>query len=234
MVYVTTNKANPPMVTVCLWAGSCSEQPCVLLNVAQTIYSNRAEQLFAASIVHSYAFQSITQLWFLFFPGQQKMQNLPRFYVLVLGLVLGLLPCLQLIQWTWCEEGWLCRWICSLTKLVAAWMRILLILFIIYVSWVLVSFVTESSSLCFQTCDRNSGPRFCIMICLKFWVDCYVLYLHTLSQADESVRSHGSLSLPCVMEAMVWHFVSNSHKVMTAFIMMLPSNCFWGIFSAIS
>jgi hypothetical protein len=57
-------------------------------------------------------------------------------------------------------------------------MRILLILFISYVSWVLVNFVTESSSLCFQTFDRNSGPRFCIMICLNFWVDCYVLYLH--------------------------------------------------------
>ncbi len=37
-----------------------------------------------------------------------------------------------------------------------------------------------------------------------------------------SVGSHGSLSLPFVMKVMVCHFVSNSHEVMTAVIVMLP------------
>jgi hypothetical protein len=32
---------------------------------------------------------------------------------------------------------------------------------------------------------------------------------------------------------MVWHFVSNSHKVMTALIFMIPSNCCYGDFSAV-
>jgi uncharacterized membrane protein YkvI len=37
-----------------------------------------------------------------------------------------------------------------------------------------------------------------------------------------SVGSHGSLSLPFVMKVMVCHFVSNSHDVMTALIVVLP------------
>ncbi len=37
-----------------------------------------------------------------------------------------------------------------------------------------------------------------------------------------SVGSHGSSSLPFVMKVMVCHFVSNSHEVMTALIVMLP------------
>jgi len=37
-----------------------------------------------------------------------------------------------------------------------------------------------------------------------------------------SVGSHGSSSLPLVMKVMVCHFVSNSHEVMTALIVVLP------------
>ncbi len=37
-----------------------------------------------------------------------------------------------------------------------------------------------------------------------------------------SVGSHGSLSLPFVMKVMVCHFVSDSHEVMTALIVVLP------------
>jgi hypothetical protein len=37
-----------------------------------------------------------------------------------------------------------------------------------------------------------------------------------------SVGSHGNLSLPFMMKAMVCHFVSDSHEVMTALIVMLP------------
>jgi len=36
------------------------------------------------------------------------------------------------------------------------------------------------------------------------------------------VDSHGSLSLPFVMNMMVCHFVSDSHEVMTALIVVLP------------
>jgi hypothetical protein len=37
-----------------------------------------------------------------------------------------------------------------------------------------------------------------------------------------SVGSHGSSSLPFVMKVMVCHFVSDSYKVMTALIVVLP------------
>jgi hypothetical protein len=37
-----------------------------------------------------------------------------------------------------------------------------------------------------------------------------------------SVGSHGSSSLPFVMKVMVCHFVSDSHEVMTALIVVLP------------
>jgi hypothetical protein len=40
-----------------------------------------------------------------------------------------------------------------------------------------------------------------------------------------------SLSLLFMMKVMVWHFVSDSHKVMTALIVVLPSNCCCGVFS---
>ncbi len=61
-----------------------------------------------------------------------------------------------------------------------------------------------------------------------FLVDRYVLgrllyaYLHPLLGADELVGSHGSLSLLFVMKVMVCHFVSDSHEVMTALIVVLP------------
>ncbi len=51
----------------------------------------------------------------------------------------------------------------------------------------------------------------------------------------KSVCSHGSSSMLFVMKkVMVWHFESNSHKVMTAFSVMLASNWCLGGFSAIS
>jgi hypothetical protein len=80
---------------------------------------------------------------------------------------------------------------------------------------------TETSSR-FWKCKRNSGHR--------FWVDYFFTYLHPLLGADEVSRSHGSLSLLSMMKVMVWHFVGNSHKVMTALIVALPSNyCCWDL-----
>jgi hypothetical protein len=51
-----------------------------------------------------------------------------------------------------------------------------------------------------------------------------------------SVGSHGTASLLFVMKVTVWYFLSDSHKVMIALAVILPSNCccFCGDFSGIS
>jgi hypothetical protein len=49
------------------------------------------------------------------------------------------------------------------------------------------------------------------------------VFVHTHCwELMNSVGSHGSSSLPFVMKVMVCHFVSDSHEVMTALIVMLP------------
>jgi hypothetical protein len=50
----------------------------------------------------------------------------------------------------------------------------------------------------------------------------------------KSVDSHGSSLLLFMIRVMVWHFVSDSHKVMTVLIFGLPSMCYFGDISAIS
>jgi len=50
----------------------------------------------------------------------------------------------------------------------------------------------------------------------------------------KSVGSYGISSLLFVMKVMVSHSGRDSHKVMTALIVMLPANCYCGDFSAIS
>ncbi len=47
-------------------------------------------------------------------------------------------------------------------------------------------------------------------------------YLHLCWELMNSVGSHGSSSLPFVMKVMVCHFMSDSHEVMTALIVVLP------------
>ncbi len=49
-----------------------------------------------------------------------------------------------------------------------------------------------------------------------------LIYTHCWELMN-SVGSHGNLSLPFVMKVMVCHFVSDSHEVMTALIVVLPS-----------
>jgi hypothetical protein len=46
------------------------------------------------------------------------------------------------------------------------------------------------------------------------------IYTHCWELMNSMV-SHGSSSLPFVMKVMVYHFVNNSHEVMTAFIVVL-------------
>ncbi len=66
--------------------------------------------------------------------------------------------------------------------------------------------------------QQKLRTQICILVCLKFWVDYYILTL--CWEPMESVGSHGSSSLLLVMKVMVGHFVSNPHKVMTALIVM--------------
>jgi hypothetical protein len=60
------------------------------------------------------------------------------------------------------------------------------------------------------------------MVCPSFWEDYYMLICTHCWELMNSVGSHGSLSLPFVMKVMVCHFVSDSHEVMTALIVVLP------------
>jgi hypothetical protein len=67
----------------------------------------------------------------------------------------------------------------------------------------------------------------------RFWADYYILIYTHFQELMKSVGSHGSLSLLLVMEVRsdsLWV----SHKVMTALIVLLPSNWRCGDFSAIS
>ncbi len=48
-----------------------------------------------------------------------------------------------------------------------------------------------------------------------------LIYTHCWLRMN-SMGSHGSSSLPFVMKVMVCHFVSDSHEVMTALIVVLP------------
>ncbi len=108
-----------------------------------------------------------------------------------------------------------------LQKLVAAWMRILLTFFISDVSGVLANIMSESSH-CFRKGNIYSGHRLCILVCPRFWEDYYMLIHTHCWELMNSVGGHGSLSLLFVLKVMVFHFVSDSHEVMTVLIVMLP------------
>jgi hypothetical protein len=66
----------------------------------------------------------------------------------------------------------------------------------------------------------------CDGICATEWhfywcVSLMLIYTHCWELMNPVV-SHGSSSLPFVMKVMVCHFVSDSHEVMTALIVVLP------------
>jgi membrane protein YdbS with pleckstrin-like domain len=60
------------------------------------------------------------------------------------------------------------------------------------------------------------------MVSPSFWEDYYMLIYTHCWELMNSVGSHGSLSLPFVMKVTVCHFVTDSHEVMTALIVVLP------------
>jgi hypothetical protein len=99
--------------------------------------------------------------------------------------------------------------------------------------------ITSESSHCFQKGNRNTGHRLCIMLCPSFWAGYYMLIYTHCWELMNAVGNHGSSSLQFMMKVTVCHFVSNSHEVMTALIIMLPlmvvvENCCCGDFSATS
>ncbi len=91
--------------------------------------------------------------------------------------------------------------------------------------------ITAKLSHFFQKCNRNSGHT----VWWFAWSFGYVV----IELCTPTVRSWWShwvvmaLSLLFMMKVMVWHFMSNSHKVMTALIVMLPSIFCCGDFSVI-
>jgi hypothetical protein len=66
------------------------------------------------------------------------------------------------------------------------------------------------------------GHRSCIMVCPSFWEDYYMLIYTHCWEMMNSVGSHGSLSQSFLMKVTFYHFVNDSHEVMTALIVMLP------------
>jgi hypothetical protein len=60
------------------------------------------------------------------------------------------------------------------------------------------------------------------MVCPSFCEDYYLLVYTHCWELMNLVGSHGSSSLLFVMKVMVCHFVSDSHEVMTALIVVLP------------
>ncbi len=80
--------------------------------------------------------------------------------------------------------------------------------------------IMNESSCGFQTCDRNSGCRYCVSLFAKSFEQIIRTLIHTHHQElMKSVGSHGSSSLLFFVmnvKTMVLHFVSDSHEAMTA------------------
>ncbi len=74
--------------------------------------------------------------------------------------LLGIDSCIYMDMLKWNKSFFL-------HKLVATWMRILLIFIIINVSWVLANIMSKSSQ-CFRKGKKKSGRGLCIMVCPSF------------------------------------------------------------------
>jgi hypothetical protein len=104
-------------------------------------------------------------------------------------------------------------------KLVAAWARMLLTILISAVSWLLAN-ITIGSFCWFRKCDRKSGHR-CLCSGLTQFL-AWFLFLSTPHHYApmKSVGTHARSSLLFVMRVIIWHFVSNTYKVLIALILM--------------
>jgi len=56
------------------------------------------------------------------------------------------------------------------------------------------------------------------MVCQKIWAASMILSY--LPPNMKSVGNHGSSSMLSMMKGMVWHYVSDAHKVKTALILV--------------
>jgi hypothetical protein len=92
---------------------------------------------------------------------------------------------------------------------------------------VLANIMSESSH-----CFRKLRMQIVYNDLPSFWADYYMLIYTHCWELMNSMGSHGSSSPP-FMKVMVCHFVSDSHEVMTALIVLF-FNCCCGDFSATS
>jgi hypothetical protein len=106
-------------------------------------------------------------------------------------------------------------------KLSAAWMRILLIIFISYV-FLLPSNENDWVFLASKNATETQNKKNCTMICPIFWANYYIIKYIRHLELTKSVSSHQSSSLPFVIKVMVWHFVSNFHEVVLHSLSLLP------------
>jgi hypothetical protein len=84
---------------------------------------------------------------------------------------------------------------------------------------VLANILTESFHW-FWKWDKHSGHRL-YNSSLKLWADyCLRIYTHPW-ELMKSLGSQGRVSWLFMLKVMVWHFVSDTHKVMTAFIFVM-------------
>ncbi len=80
---------------------------------------------------------------------------------------------------------------------------------------------TPISCVCFGLVTTNTTLLVTLPSCGGWRGDYMLIYTHCWELMN-SVGSHGSSSLLFVMKVMVCHFVSDSHEVMTALIVVLP------------
>jgi hypothetical protein len=175
-----------------------------------------------------------------------------KFCFFFLSFILALLPYAQLLacmfrpaySWFWTSSRWLdcmfplqpsatSQWYiltlscCNPHKLLIAWTRMLLTFWISYVSWLSLLVASGNAT------ETQHGDG-CVIVCLKLGVRLlFTSYTHH-QELMKSVGSHGSLLLLLMVKVMVWHFVSNPHKVMTTPIIMLSSKCCCAVFSETS
>jgi hypothetical protein len=129
----------------------------------------------------------------------------------------------------WVAICWVkCSIFFTMIKCRSAWMRVLLTPLISYASSVLAIIITKSY--CgIQKCNTNLGMElFVLWFAWNSGLIVVQLSRSTVASWWKSVcSSDGSLSLLFIMKLMmmVWHFVNDSHEVMTAaLIIMLPQS----------
>jgi len=82
----------------------------------------------------------------------------------------------------------------------------------------------ESSSCCFQKCDRKTGIQILYMFCRFIYTSSTT---RTVGSWWSQLDSHGSSPLQFKLKLTVWYFVSDSEKVMTMLICCVTFKVLW-------